>query len=123
MGTFTNGLLLGVGIGLLVAPMRGEEMRRMVSQRVANIRTSLSQNGQGSQYIQQASDTLSHTANALKENAQQAVSQVRSTGSALADTTQKATTDVQQTGQDVAEATKRTALSTTSKTSGSSTSL
>jgi gas vesicle protein len=103
MGKFTNGLLLGVGIGLLVTPMRGEEMRRVVSQRVANIRTSLSQNGQGSQYIQQASDMLSHTANTLKENAQQAA------------------TDVRQTSQDVAEATKQTAQSTKSKTSGTNT--
>ncbi len=120
MGKFMNGLIVGVGVALLVAPMRGEETRRLVGERVSSIRASLSQGGQGSQYIQQASDTLAQTANALKENAQQVASQIKSTGGTLADTTQQAATDVKQTSQDVAETTKQTAQSTKSKTSGTS---
>ena len=30
MGRFLNGVMVGIGIGLLVAPMRGEEMQRLV---------------------------------------------------------------------------------------------
>ena len=123
MGKFMNGLIVGVGVALLVAPMRGEEMRRLMSERVSSIRASLSESGQGSQYIQQISDTLSQTANTLKNNAQQAATEVQSTGSALADTTQQAATDMKQNSQAVAETTKRAARSTTSNTNGTSTSL
>ena len=33
MNSFVKGLLVGVGIGLIVAPMRGEEMRRLLRER------------------------------------------------------------------------------------------
>ena len=117
MGMFTNGLIAGVGVALLVAPMKGEEMRRLVGERVSSIRTSLS-GGQGSQYIQQASDTVSQTANVLKDNAQQAAAQMKSTGSTLADTAQQAATEAKQTSKNVAETTKQTARSTQSTTRG-----
>ncbi len=122
MGMFMNGLIVGVGVALLIAPRKGEEMRRLVSERVVNIRTSLSKGGQGSQYIQQASDTLSQTANVLKDNAQQAATQMKSTGSTLADTAQQAATEAKQTSKDVAETTKQTARSTQPTTRGTSTS-
>ncbi len=41
MGKFINGLLIGLGIGVLVAPMKGEETRRLVSERITSLRTSL----------------------------------------------------------------------------------
>ncbi len=123
MGMFTNGLIVGVGVALLVAPMKGEEMRRLVGERVSSIRASLPQGRQGSQYIQQASDTVSQTANVLKDTAQQAAAQVQSTGSTLADTAQQAATKAKQASKDVAETTKQTARSTQSPTRGTSTSL
>jgi len=33
MNSFVKGMLLGVGIGLIVAPMKGEEMRRLLRER------------------------------------------------------------------------------------------
>jgi gas vesicle protein len=37
MGNFLNGLLVGVGVGLLVAPRKGEEMRRVVGERTGRL--------------------------------------------------------------------------------------
>ena len=123
MGKFINGMLIGAGVALLIAPMKGEEMRRLVSERVSSIRTSLSQGGQGSQYLEQAVDTVSQTANALKDNAQQAATQVKSAGSTLGDTAQQAATDVKQASKNVAETTKQAASSTPPTTRKTSTSL
>lgn len=123
MGKFINGLLVGVGVGLLVAPMKGEEMRRLVGERVSSIRASLPQSGQLAQSAQQVSEKVSQTANALKDNAQQAATQVQSTGSTLADTAQQAATDVKQAGKNAAETTKQTAKSTQPTMRGTNTAL
>lgn len=37
LGKFINGLLVGVGVGMLVAPKRGEEMRRLVGERTGQL--------------------------------------------------------------------------------------
>lgn len=37
MGNFLNGLLVGVGVGMLVAPKKGEEMRHMIGERAGNL--------------------------------------------------------------------------------------
>ncbi|HZO74324.1 MAG TPA: YtxH domain-containing protein [Ktedonobacteraceae bacterium] len=44
MGSFINGVLVGMGISLLFAPMRGEEMRRMLAERTREMRSSSSNN-------------------------------------------------------------------------------
>lgn len=41
VGKFMNGILVGVGVGLLVAPKKGEELRRMLSERFLNQPKSL----------------------------------------------------------------------------------
>ena len=41
MGRFFRGFLIGVGIGLLVAPLRGEDMRRLLSERYVELRDTL----------------------------------------------------------------------------------
>ena len=46
MGRFLNGVLVGIGIGLLVAPMKGEEMRRLASERYEELRSRLPDNEQ-----------------------------------------------------------------------------
>ena len=33
MGRFLRNVLIGIGIGLLIAPMPGEELRRLLSER------------------------------------------------------------------------------------------
>ncbi len=111
MGRFLNGVLIGVGIGLLVAPMKGEEMRRLVSERYGMVRSNLPDNEQLKQAGQQVAAGAAQTAGQLKGYAQQAASQVKATGSSLGDLAQQATRDVKQTGQDVAGATKKAATS------------
>ena len=111
MGRFLNGVLIGVGIGLLVAPMKGEEMRRRLSQRYQELRRNLPDNEQLKQVRQQLATATTQTACQMKGYAQQAASQVKATGSSLGDLAQQAARDVKQTGQDVASTTKQAATS------------
>ncbi len=127
MNNFFKGILVGAGIGLLVAPMRGEEFRQMLAQRFTELSNSLPQNEQLNQYTQQVSNTVSQSAGNLKDYAQQAASTVKSSannlsgiaqtaattvkGSAsnLSNIAQNAASTVKKTGQDVADTTKQTA--------------
>jgi len=111
MRRFFTGLLLGLGIGLLIAPVRGEETRRQLAERFAEWRGYLPENEQLNQYMQQVSERVSQTSNNLKDYAQQAVSKVKDTGSSLGELGQKAGSDVMQAGQDVVETTKQTVQS------------
>ena len=111
MKQFITGLLLGLGIGLLVAPMRGEETRQQLAERFAEMRGYLPENEQFNEYVQQVSGRVSQTSSNLKDYAQQAVSKVKDTGSTLGELGQKAGTDVKQAGQDVVDTTKQTVKS------------
>jgi gas vesicle protein len=111
MKQFITGLLLGLGIGLLIAPMRGEDTRRQLAERFAEMRGYLPENEQFNEYVQQVSDRVSQTSSNLKDYAQQAVSKVKDTGSTLGDLGQKAGADVKQAGQDVVDTTKQTVKS------------
>ena len=111
MRRFFTGLLLGLGIGLLIAPVSGEETRRQLAERFAEWRGYLPENEQLNQYMQQVSERVSQTSNNLKDYAQQAVSKVKDTGSSLGELGQKAGSDVMQAGQDVVETTKQTVQS------------
>ncbi|HLI88094.1 MAG TPA: YtxH domain-containing protein [Ktedonobacteraceae bacterium] len=116
MNSFMKGVLVGVGIGLLVAPMKGEEMRRMLGQRLGELRGYLPENvqlDQLGQYTQQVSDRVAQTAGNLKGYAQQAASTMRNTAGSLSSIGKNAASDVKQTGQDVADTTRRAANSTT----------
>ena len=127
MNNFLKGILVGAGIGLLVAPMRGEEFRQMLAQRFSELSNSMPQNEQLSQYTQQVSNTVSQSASNLKDYAQQAASTVKSSASNLSDIAQSAASTVKgsasnlsniaqnaaattkQAGQDVADTTKQAA--------------
>jgi gas vesicle protein len=111
MNSFIKGVLVGVGVGLIVAPMRGEEMRRLLGQRFQEVRGYLPENEQVNQYVQQVSDRVSQSSSVLKDYAQQAAGKVKDTSSSLSDLAQKATSNVKQTGQDVADTTKQAASS------------
>jgi gas vesicle protein len=115
MRRFVTGVLVGVGIGLLVAPMRGEEARRQLAERFKELLGNLPENEQLNEYVQQVSERVSQTSGNLKEYAQQAVSKVKDTGGSLGELAQKATSDVKQAGQDVAETTKQTVKSARQK--------
>ncbi|GHO73246.1 hypothetical protein KSD_10170 [Ktedonobacter sp. SOSP1-85] len=106
MNNFFKGMLVGVGIGLLVAPMKGEEMRRLVSERTNELRGYLPENEQLTVYKQQISDRVSHTADNLKGYAQQASSTLQHTAGNLKNIGQNAASDVKSTGQDVASTSK-----------------
>src|SRR5256714_9352009 len=120
MKSFIRGMLFGVGIGLLVAPMRGEEMRRLVGERLQELRGYLPENEQLNQYVQQVSDRVSQASGNLSDLAQQASSKVEETGSQLGDLAQQASSKVKETGsqlgtlgQQATETVRQTAQATT----------
>jgi gas vesicle protein len=71
MGRFLNGMYLGAGIALLVAPMRGEDMRNLVRQRFAVLRSSLTANEQRAG--EGTSDTVKRSAQKAQQAGQHAV--------------------------------------------------
>jgi gas vesicle protein len=111
MKRFITGVLLGLGIGLLVAPVTGEEARRRLVERFNELLGYIPENEQLNQYVQQVSERVSQTGSNLKDYAQQAVSKVKDTGSSLGELGQKAGSDVKQAGQDVVVTTKQTVKS------------
>jgi len=121
MNKFVRGLLVGVGIGLLVAPVSGKEMRNRLKERFQDMRGYLPENEQMSQYVRQVSERVSQTGSELKDYAQQAVSKVKETGGSLGELAQQATSTVKQTSQDVVGTTKQ-AVSSAKQSGESSTS-
>ena len=112
MNSFFKGVLLGVGVGLLVAPMRGEEMRRLIGERVNELQGYLPENEQIATYKQQVSDRLNQTAGTLKDYAQQAATSVKQTAGTLSDVAQNAASTVKSTGSDIAQTAKDAARNT-----------
>jgi gas vesicle protein len=108
MNNFLKGVLIGVGIGLLVAPMKGEETRRKLMERAGEFRGYLPENEQLQHYGQQVSHSVAKTAGNLKGYAQQAATSLKSSAGNLGSIAQQANEDVMQTGQDVARKTKET---------------
>jgi gas vesicle protein len=106
MGRFLNGVLVGVGIGLLVAPMNGKEMRRQVRESFQDLQSNLPDNEQLKQAGKQMAAGVSQTASQLKDYVLQATSQVKTTGNNLGDLAQQATSKVKQTGRDIANSTQ-----------------
>ncbi len=111
MRPFVRGIFVGIGIGLLIAPVKGEEARRLLAERAAELRGYLAENEQLNQYVKQVTERVSQTTGNLKEYAQQAASKMKETGGTLGDLAQRATSDVKQTGQDLADTAKQTARS------------
>lgn len=106
MNSFFKGILLGVGIGLLIAPMKGEEMRRLIGERVNELQGYLPENEQLAQYRQQVSDRLNQTAVTLKDYAQQAATTVKQTAGTLSDVAQNAASTMKGTSADIAQTTR-----------------
>jgi gas vesicle protein len=106
MNSFFKGLLLGVGIGLLTAPMRGEEMRRLIGERVNELQGYLPENEQLAQYRQQVTNRLNQTAGTLRDYAQQAATTVRQTAGTLSDVAQNAASTMKNTTAELAHATR-----------------
>jgi gas vesicle protein len=121
MNNFLKGVLLGVGIGLLVAPMRGEEMRRLAKERLGELRGYLPENEQLNAYTQLVTDRVSQTADSLKGYAQQAASTVKNTASSLSSTAKDAASEVKDASQDVADTTKQAVKSAQSNATNNTT--
>lgn len=108
MNKFVQGLLFGIGIGLLIAPMRGEELRKLVGERANELRGYLPQNEQIEAYRQRISDRVNQTADTLKNYAQQASTTMKSTAGNLGDIAQNAASSIKSSGRDIADTTRDT---------------
>src|SRR5437879_2847570 len=83
MNNFTKGLLVGMGVGLLIAPLSGQETRRLLAERAREWREALPEDSRVNQYATQISDRVTSTRENWRGYAQQAVSKARDTGSTL----------------------------------------
>ena len=59
MNKFVKGMLLGIGIGLLIAPMRGEEMRKKVGRASSSNAEAIYQNRSSWTYTNSRSPSVS----------------------------------------------------------------
>ena len=91
MGRFMNGMIVGAGIALLVAPMRGVEMRALLRQRYIELRDALPEREQLESYAKQ-----------IESYARQVNSQVQQTTQTVRDLTRRSAKKAQRTGRDVA---------------------
>ena len=73
MSKFLNGVMIGVGIGLLIAPMPGVEMRRRLGSRLQQMRGPDSENQQLNEYKQPMSSNETATGSAMKRTAESAL--------------------------------------------------
>lgn len=108
MGKFFNGVLLGIGLSWLIAPMRGQEMRSLVGERIQKIRGSLPDNTQLAQQATQIASTV-------QDYTAQASSQVKDTVSKLSNVAQQTSTSVKQAGQNVVDTTQQAATQATQR--------
>src|SRR5690242_15599198 len=107
MGRFLNGVIVGVGVGLLIVPMSGKEMQRLVRQRYEQLLSNLLEKQQLRQAGQQVAAGLSQRANVAKDVAQQAATRMQEASGNLSDLAQQSVQKVKQTGQDALGATKQ----------------
>ncbi len=113
MGNFLRGLLFGLGLGALIAPMRGQEMRRLLTDRFQELRGYIPERTELNQYTQQISQKTTQTASTLKDYAQQATAQVKDTASNLGDLAQQATAQVKDTATNLGGIAQQAVTSTT----------
>lgn len=102
MKSFTRGMLLGIGVGLLIAPMRGRDLRQMLGERMNEWRQSLPADSPIARYANQLSQQVASTRENWRVYARQAVSRARDTGTTLGE-------KARQTGQELASKAKQTA--------------
>lgn len=72
MNKFLTGALIGVGIGMLLAPVPGQELRQMVGERLQELGGQLASNEQLNQIVQQAMGPESPVERGLKNLANRA---------------------------------------------------
>ena len=75
MGRFFNGMLVGAGIALLVAPMRGDEMRQYLRERWENMSGSEPVNVQINELKQKAASKAKQTTENMSGTVRQSAKQ------------------------------------------------
>lgn len=109
MGSFRNGVLVGLGISLLIAPMKGEEMRRLVAERIQYLRGIPPENAELKQSVQrmtervdevqQMADRAARMGTVAQDYAQQTAASASSVQTDLSQVAEQAGTNVPATGQ------------------------
>src|SRR5690348_9670725 len=112
MKNFTKGLLVGVGVGLLVAPMSGQETRRLLAVRYHEWKDSLPEDSMINQYANQITGYVASAKVNMRDYAQQAVSKAKDTSTTLGNKALERGQDMaykaKQTSQDMAHKAKQT---------------
>jgi gas vesicle protein len=107
MNKFAKGMLLGIGVGLLIAPMKGEETRKKIGEWFLQLKGCVPEKGQLESYKQQIAGCVSQATDSLKGYAQEAASTVKtsaqSTATNLSEVAQNAASTIKQTGKTVAD--------------------
>lgn len=103
MSTFSRGFLFGMGLGLLLAPKSGQDMRRLVGERLQKLRGSLPESAQVKQTAAHLTDRSTQAARAVKDKAVQATAQVKEAAGHLGEATQQGGSQVKQTGKSAVE--------------------
>lgn len=108
MGRFLNGTLVGLGIGLLLAPETGQETRNLLVERWHNLQQTFdSGQKQRSQFAQSTGNTASQLADSLNDTVQKGVNQTKSVGDTVAATSQQATSKMKQSSENMANMSQR----------------
>ena len=117
MGGFTNGLLVGVGISLLVAPKTGKEMRQLVVERFRYLRGIPPENEELKQQVQQMAGRVqdvqqqanraAQMGSAVQDYAQQTASSVNAVQRDLNNVAQQVGTNMPSTQSDVTRSTEQ----------------
>ncbi len=98
MGSFTNGVLVGVGISLLLAPQTGQETRRFLRERLRYIRGIPPENEEIKEQMQQMTQRVQQ----VQQQATQAA-QMGSTAQNYAQATAQGANAVQRDLRDIAK--------------------
>jgi gas vesicle protein len=119
MKSFTKGILVGIGVGLLIAPMKGREMRHVLVERMTEWRDSLPEDSPLNRCARRVSAQVTSAKENWRVYARQAVSKAKDTGATLSDkarhTGQEVASKAKQTGQDLAERARQTGQEMASK--------
>lgn len=112
MGRFIRGFVVGMILGQLLAPMRGQEMRRLLSERVQTLLGYLPDTTLVKQYAQKVVDRTSQGMGEVKNTAQKITPQLKDAAENMSNAAQQTTSEVLQTGKDTANSIRQQASST-----------
>lgn len=83
MKSFTRGVLLGIGVGLLIAPMKGQEMRHLLAERITEWRNALPADSPVTQYAGRVCASVASVKENWRVYARRVLEQAKDTGAAL----------------------------------------